>query len=393
MGGTRTRHEVPVVPAAEVLRRADAVVVDLRSPAEFASDHLPGAVNAPLLDDVARALVGRLYGRVSPEAAFDEAREIVRDRVVELAGAVFAAAGEPPPVRGIEALYEGLTAEGLAGLEEATAPRPAPSPERPVVLHCWRGGLRSRSVVALVRALGLRRAVGLARGYKGYREEVRAELEGWQAPPTFVLRGLTGVGKTLVLRELERQRPGWTLDLEAAAGHRSSILGSVGLAPVSQKAFESALATRQRRGLPGPLVVEGESRKVGDAIIPPRLWEAMEGGASIELTAPTPRRVEVLVQDYLASEERRAELRTKLPFLERRLGPRAWTGRLVALLDARRDEELAALLLERYYDPLYRHSESRHAYATTIEATDPGRAAADVAAWIEARWPDRETLR
>jgi tRNA 2-selenouridine synthase len=385
MTGTRTRPAVPVSPAAQVVGQRDAVVVDLRSPAEFAADHLPGAVNVPLLDDLARALVGRLYGRVSPEAAFDQARTIVRDSVAELVRAVFVAAGEPPPAAGADQLYESLTADGLAGLEGATEPQPAPLPERPVVLHCWRGGLRSRSVVALVRALGLRRAVGLERGYKGYRELVRAELERWSPPPTFVLRGLTGVGKTLVLRELERLRPGWTLDLERLAGHRSSILGSVGLAPVSQKAFESAIAARLRAGFPGPLVVEGESRKVGDAIVPPALWGALEAGTSIELVAPTARRVQVLVDDYLATEARRTELRTRLPFLERRLGPRAWAGRLVGLLDERRDEELTALLLERYYDPLYRHSESRHDYAVTLDAGDPARAAARVAAWIESR--------
>ncbi len=388
MDGTRTRHALPAVEAAELLERTDATVVDLRSPAEFAEDHLPGALNVPLLDDVQRALVGRLYGRVGPDAAFAQARELARGGVLELACGVFAAAGEraPNPAQ-VEAVFEGLTSEGLAALEQSTPTSPASVPDRAVVLHCWRGGLRSRSVIALVRELGLRRAVALARGYKGYRDEVRGELDRFVAPATFVLRGLTGVGKTLTLRELERLRPGWTVDLEGLAGHRSSILGAVGLAPASQKAFESRLAARLRLGLTGPLVVEGESRKVGDSILPMRLWSALSSGVSIELTAPTARRVEVLCQDYLATPERRDELRARLPFLERRLGARVWADKLVGLLDQGRDGELAELLLERYYDPLYRHSGAGHAPAISIDASDPARAARDVLRWIEAHSP------
>jgi tRNA 2-selenouridine synthase len=384
MEGTRTLHAVPAVGAVELLERADATVVDLRSPAEFVEDHLPGALNVPLLGDVERALVGRLYGRVGPEAAFAEARELVRGGVLELARGAFAAAAEraPHPTQ-VEAVFQSLTSEGLAGLEQSTPTAPVGVPDRALVLHCWRGGLRSRSVVALLRALGLRRAVQLARGYKGYRDEVRGQLERFAAPRTFVLRGLTG--KTLTLRELERLRPGWTVDLEGLAGHRSSILGSVGLDPASQKAFESRLAARLRLGLTGPLVLEGESRKVGDSILPPRLWSALSSGVSIELTAPTARRVEVLCEDYLATPERRAELRARLPFLEQRLGVRAWAGRLVGLLDEGRDGELAELLLERYYDPLYRHSGAGHVPATSIEASDPARAALEIARWIEAR--------
>jgi tRNA 2-selenouridine synthase len=190
------------------------------------------------------------------------------------------------------------------------------------------------------------------------------------------LRGLTGVGKTLVLREIERLRPGWTVDLEALAGHRSSILGMVGLEPRSQKAFETGLYARLREGFPAEVVVfEGESRKVGDAILPEPVWSALQGGTNLELVAPTARRVEVLVADYLAHEESRAELARELPFLEERLGPKKWRGELVRLLESGRERELVEILLERYYDPLYRHSETGRAHAATIDATDPEAAA------------------
>ncbi|HVS18945.1 MAG TPA: tRNA 2-selenouridine(34) synthase MnmH [Planctomycetota bacterium] len=385
MTHTHLRHEVPVVAASELLASADAVVVDLRAPVEFAEDHVPGAVNVPLFDDVGRALIGTLYARVSPEAAFARARELVGGHLGALVDGVCDAAGERVPTDALDTLYAEMTAGGLADLEASLPVAAGDLPARPVVLHCWRGGMRSRSVVALMRALGLERAVGLEGGYKAYRRRVVEELVGWQAPTTYVLRGLTGVGKTLVLRELAALRPGWTLDLEGIAGHRSSILGRVGLEPVTQKTFESGLAARVRAGFPGPVVFEGESRKVGDAIIPETLWRAMGAGTSIELVATTETRVRVLLDDYVADEAHRAQLREALPFLEERLGRRTWAGRLTGLLDAGRDAELALLLLEHYYDPLYRHSEARHDCAVTIASDDPARAAREVAAWIEAR--------
>ena len=379
-----TMHAVPTASVAEVLDLEEALVVDLRSPTEHARDHVPGAVNVPLFDDDERALIGTLYARVSPDAAFEEGRRRALARIAALVAEVARHAGWEAPEVDLAERVQGLTEGGIRRVEGRLVGRPAERlAPRPVVLHCWRGGLRSRSVVALLRELGYEEAVGLEGGYKEYRRAVVARLDAWEAPPTFVLRGLTGVGKTLVLREIERLRPGWTLDLEGLAGHRSSILGMVGLAPCSQKTFESRLLARLERGFPGPCVVEGESRKVGDAVLPASVWRALQGGTSVELRAGTERRVEVLVEDYLAREENRAELRARLPFLEQRLGPR-WAGTLVELLDARRDEDLVRVLLERYYDPLYRRSEKGRRIAATLDATDPAAAAARAVGWIEA---------
>jgi tRNA 2-selenouridine synthase len=227
--------------------------------------------------------------------------------------------------------------------------------------------------------------VGLLGGYKRYRQTVLTQLEDWNAPPAFALRGLTGVGKTLVLRELERLRPGWTIDLEGLAGHRSSVLGGVGLEPCSQKSFESKLAARLARGFPGLVVFEGESRKVGDAIVPRRVWAALDGAESIELVAPRERRIDVLIDDYLAHPDHRGELEPDIAFLEARLGRRCASAKLVELLRAHRERELVELLLELYYDPLYRHSEQGRVYAISIDATDPAAAAREVATWIERR--------
>ena len=383
---------VPTLRPREALEHRDATIVDLRSPAEFALDHVPGARNVPLFDDVERALVGTLYRQVSPARAFEEGRALARAKIARFVADILAAASAELETSDLEGRLEAMTSGGIAGLEASIACRPAEDVDAdPLVLHCWRGGLRSKSVVAFLRGLGLERAILLEGGYKAYRAEVAAQIAAWRPPPIVLLGGLTGVGKTLVLRELERIRPRRTLDLEGLAGHRSSLLGMVGLEPRSQKAFESALAAEVRRGFGDPLVVEGESRKVGDVILPPALWHAMREGVALELTAPVERRVEVLERDYLASAESREQLARQLPHVERRMILPAGSPSLVALLEADRIDELVRLLLDGYYDPLYRRSAKDRRYAASIDASDPARAAAEIAAWVES--PARAVAR
>jgi tRNA 2-selenouridine synthase len=373
-----------MIAAEAVLAQSSRALVDLRSPAEYAEDHLPGAVNVPLFDDAERALIGTLYARQSPAAAFEEGARRTRAKITELVGEIARHAGWENVPGGLEARVEELVAGGIGGLERELAPEAAqPGPET-VVLCCWRGGLRSRAMVAFLRALGFGEVCGVEGGYRAYRSLVRARIGSWEAPPGFVLRGLTGVGKTLVLRELARLRPEWVLDLEALAGHRSSILGMVGLEPASQKLFESRLAARLERGFGAACVVEGESRKVGDIELPPSAWRVVDSGVALELVAPLERRVTVLCEDYLARPASRAELARQLPFIEARLGPE-FAGVLVGLLASGRERELVELLLARYYDPLYRHSEGGRAYAARFEASAPAACAAELVGWIEAR--------
>ena len=373
---------VPVLEIEAVLARPDARVIDLRSPAEFAADHVPGARNAHLFDDAGRALVGWLYKQASPGAAFDEGRKLVTDRVDALVAEIGRTAGWAPPEANLAALVNEMTSGGLEAMESSSEPMPAEDVGAdPVVLHCWRGGLRSRSVVALVRRLGLN-AVGLRGGYKAYRTLVMEQLETWQAPPAFVLRGLTGVGKTLVLREIERIRPALTLDLEGCAGHRSSLLGMVGLEPVSQKAFDSRMAERLRAGFPGRVVLEGESRKVGDSVICGPVWRAMRGATNVLLSAPTEVRVRVLMDDYLEDPSARELLRTQLRTVAERMPGRP---ELVQMLDGGQEAELVELLLKDYYDPLYRHSEKGKTYALEVDASDVPQAAERIVSWIESQ--------
>jgi tRNA 2-selenouridine synthase len=376
---------LPAVNVAQVLSAPDAVVIDLRSPSEFALDHIPGAHNLPLFDDGQRALVGTLYRRESPEAAFQQGREIVRAHVGELARNIAQRADWRLEPGDLEARVMEMTASGIDGLMAQVACEPARAmPPRAVVLHCWRGGMRSQSVAALVRGLGLERAVVLQGGYKSYRAHVVQEIASFAFPPAFVLRGLTGVGKTLVLREIARLHPDWTLDLEELAGHRSSLLGMVGLEPCSQKMFESRLAQRLRRGFPGFFVVEGESRRVGDILLHARLWRAISEGTNLELRAGIERRIRVLEEDYLRDDESRTELMRQLPAIEERMVRKAGAESLTSMLARDAVEELVTLLLERYYDPRYSHGQRGKVYSAAFDASDPVRAAAEICAWIRA---------
>src|SRR5262245_14667396 len=232
---------VPMAAAAEVLEHRPRRLIDLRSPAEFAADRLPGALGVPLFDDLERALIGTLYARRSPQVAFEEAGARTRAKIAVFTARLAELCGWQLTACDLEQRVERLTALGIARLERELALAPARPGPGSVVLYCWRGGLRSRSVVAFLRGLGREDVLGLEGGYRAYRQEVRERIEAWRAPPSFVLRGLTGVGKTLVLRAVAELRPEWALDLEGMAGHRSSILGMVGLEPASQKLFESRL--------------------------------------------------------------------------------------------------------------------------------------------------------
>lgn len=377
---------LPSATAEQVLDASDVTVVDLRSPSEFALDHPSGAINAPLFDDAERGIVGTLYRQRGGDPAFEAGLRITHGKIAALVGRIAAAAGREFAEAELTEHVRVLASGGIDAMRTRLVPMAARElPDGALVLCCWRGNLRSQSVTALLRRLGFEEVYFLSGGYKAWRRQVRTEIDGWSAPPSFTLRGLTGVGKTVVLRELERLRPGLTLDLEGLAGHRSSILGMVGLEPVSQKTFDRRLVERLRAGFPGHLVVEGESRKVGDIVLPETVWSAVRQGAAIELTAELPRRIEVLMDDYLAEPGNRDHLRRQLPFIEERIGRVKFAGVLTGLLDDERDEELVALLLERYYDPLYRHSEDGIGYANRIRSDEPEVAAAEILAWVETR--------
>lgn len=307
---------------ALALRDKGSLLVDARSPGEFVAGTIPGAINVAILDDAERAAIGTLY----KQAGKQEARR---------QGVVLVAPKIP------------------AMVEQVAAVRPPGSP--PVVVFCWRGGMRSRALTQFLDLAGIP-ARQLDGGHKAFRGHVRAFLEEGSWGRLLVLRGLTGVGKTrLLLRLAEEGYP--VVDLEGLACHRGSAFGHLGLAPQpSQQMFEALLWDALRRVAPdGYALAEGESRHIGRLVLPPRVYRALQEEVSIWVDTPLEARIRNILADYPAIEGLRGDFERPIRALKERLGKQV-VDELLLLLEQGAWEVLVRELMIRYYDPLYRHT-------------------------------------
>jgi tRNA 2-selenouridine synthase len=318
----------------QVLAHGFDEVIDVRSPAEYGDDHMPGAINLPVLDDAERARVGTVFKQVSP---FD-ARKL---------GA---------------ALVAQNAAKHLMG---PLADRPGGW--RPLV-YCWRGGQRSGSFATILGQIGWRAEV-VTGGYKAWRRLVVERVYDTPFPsPVVVLDGNTGSAKTEILNLLPA-RGIQIIDLEGMANHRGSLFGSMGPQP-SQKAFEGRLALAIAALDPTrPVVVEAESSKVGNCCLPPRLWRAMVTAPRVVIKAPVAARADYLARAYADLTADKARLGDVIG----RLRPShsaemiaAWQ----ALALAQDYTQLSASLMEQHYDPRYTRHRARMD-ATFVECETP----------------------
>lgn len=310
---------------AASLARFD-MLIDARSPGEFAEDHLPGAVNLPVLTDAERAEVGTIY--------------VQDDRF---------------KARRVGGAY---VAKNVAHhLQTALADKPGGF--RPLI-YCWRGGMRSGAMATILSQVGWRTTV-LTGGYRTYRREVVKRLYDGELDHRFVLLdGHTGTGKTEILNLLA-ERGLQTLDLEGLAAHRGSLFGAVpGRPQPSQKLFESRLLAALAAFDPArPVVAEAESSKIGDRMVPPALWTRLAEAPRIELTADRADRARYLVGAYADIVADRAALEDI--FLRLPVSPSA--ERLAswrAMADAGAFADLAAAIMGLHYDPAYDRSRKRH---------------------------------
>ncbi|PIE12087.1 MAG: tRNA 2-selenouridine(34) synthase MnmH [Rhodobacterales bacterium] len=310
---------------SDLLAHGADTVIDVRSPSEFAEDHIPGAINLPVLSDAERAKVGTIYVQ---QSAF-LARKI---------GAALVAQNSALHLQG-----------PLADKDGAWKP----------LVYCWRGGQRSGSFATILAQVGWR--VGLIEGgYQSWRRLVHRALYDDPIPVRVVLLdGLTGTAKTDILHRFAAQG-GQMIDLEGLANHRGSLLGGRPEGQPSQKAFESRLATALAGLDPArPVLIEAESNKIGDLHVPPTLWEAMKSAPALRIEAPLAARADYLTEAYADMVEDRAALVTRLDKLRQLRGGEAY-GRWCDLLDDGDFRGLARCLMAEHYDPAYTKSRAAH---------------------------------
>jgi tRNA 2-selenouridine synthase len=299
-------------------------IIDVRSPAEFAEDHIPGAINCPVLDDAQRIEVGTLYKQVSPFVA----KKIGAAMVSENIG------------RHLRERF----------LDKAKDWKP--------LIYCWRGGNRSGSMTTVFRAIGWR-ACQLEGGYKTWRSHVIARLECLPEHLNFhVICGTTGSAKTRVLQAIGALGE-QILDLETLASHKGSVLGVLpGQPQPGQKWFETLLLQELAGFDPArPVYVEAESRKIGRLHVPEALIGRIRAGECYGIDATLAARVAFLLTDYdyfLAQPDLLGEPLAALKSLHSAETMKRWHG-MIAAADW---PALVRELLEQHYDPLYRRSQN-----------------------------------
>lgn len=301
-------------------------IIDVRSPDEYREDHIPGAINLPVLSNQERALVGTIYTQNSPFEANKEGAAIINANIVELLRGHFIQ---------------------------------KPKSYRPLV-YCWRGGKRSGSLALILDAIGWRVTL-LEGGYKYYRSTVRDSLD--TIAPLLnlcVLSGLTGTAKTRILTHLE-QRNEQVIDLEGLANHKGSLLGQIPDKPQpAQKYFESLLSQKITSfNHQNVTWIESESSKVGNLHIPQSLWKNMKSAAVVEIQASIDQRCETIIQDYPWFTEMHSEISHKLSLLTTTHG-QSKVDEWQHLIDNQQWKQLVHSLLQIHYDPGYSHSMSRN---------------------------------
>jgi tRNA 2-selenouridine synthase len=331
-----------------------ALIIDVRSPCEHAAESIPDAVNVPLLSDDERVEIGTIYNQEGDLVARRRALQFISPK--------------------IPSFVESVAERKQHG--------------QPIVVHCWRGGLRSEAVASVLSIAGID-CFRLTGGYKSWRGQVVSDLanNAYQFDP-IVLVGLTGSGKTEILSALQELGM-QVLDLEALANHRGSVFGGLGLGEQpTQKNFDAALWMKLRTLQPGKLFLEGESRRIGRISLPDCVYHRILKATPVLVTGSVEKRAARITADYLnPAFNPQQELSRALLLLQNlkdRLGAKV-VAELEALLTAGEILPAVQRILVEYYDPLYNKGIERcRPFALEVNGDDVQQAAKDISKWATA---------
>lgn len=326
-------------------------VFDVRSPGEYDHAHIPGAYNLPLFTDTERAVVGTAYKQQSRQAAIKAGLDFFGVKMKAI----------------VEAVEDNVSCFSLKDKEHNTSTvtqsvmSNGQQETRNVLIHCWRGGMRSAGIAWLLDLYGFK-VYTLVGGYKAYRKWVRDQFE--QPCPLNILGGYTGSGKTLVLHQLkEAGFP--VIDLEALANHKGSAFGSIGEGgQPGQEMFENLLAksltdvrcsltigqpVNGQQSTNNSIFVEDESQRIGNLKIPDAFWKQMRNSNILFLDIPFEERLNYLTAEY--GKKDKEKLVNAVIRIQKRLGGLEAKNAVNFLLED--DHKECFRILLKYYDKWY----------------------------------------
>ncbi|SDP32773.1 tRNA 2-selenouridine synthase [Litchfieldia salsa] len=314
---TTVFKDINIKELNELQKKKELIFIDVRSPSEFKESTIPGSRNIPIFNDEERAEIGTIYKKVSVEAAKQRGLEIVSAKL-------------PTFIKEFQEI------------------------EGDKLVYCWRGGMRSKTSATVTDLMGIK-VFRLLGGLNAYRKWVVDELENWVVKPdVYILNGLTGTGKTAILKRLhQKEHP--VIDLEGLAGHRGSTFGQVGLQPNNQKMFDSLLLKELERIKDESYVLfEAESKRIGKIALPDFLMKKKELGKQLFIELPIEERVKHILEEYNPSGYQQQYIeafqviknRIHTP-ISREIETNLLSGNFASAIH---------LLLEFYYDPRYKHT-------------------------------------
>lgn len=320
------------------------ILIDVRSPKEYDSGTIPEAINIPIFNNEERKIIGTAYKQENREKAKKIGIQIVSKKLPNL--------------------YEEISQVNKK--------------HKNLIFFCARGGYRSSSIVSLLNSIGVN-VIQLDGGYKEYRRYIKEMLPIIiKSIKPIVLYGNTGTGKTEILKQLEKQGMN-ILDLEGAANHRGSTLGSVGLGEqTSQKMFESLIYEDLNNRKGNLVFIEGESRRIGKDVIPEYIFKKMKEGTHINIKAKLEYRIETIFEDYVQDTD--YELIESLNHLRKNLGNNNIDFYINSIKENKYKKVIKELMLN-YYDPLYENNTRN--FIKTFHNENHEDTATAIIQWVE----------